>query len=120
MAEKFASVDDYVTSFPLEVQTILQEIRATARRVVPDGVEAISYNIPTLTLRGRPVVHFAAWKHHLSVYPRPEGDDELARDLAPHVAGRGTLKFSLDEPFPHELFERIVAALLEQRHATAD
>ena len=120
MAEKFASVDDYVATFPPKVQAVLEQIRATAHRTVPDGVEAISYDIPTIRLHGRSVVHFAAWKHHISVYPRPEADDDLGRDLAPHVAGRGTLKFPLDEPFPHELFERIVAALLEQRHASAE
>ena len=117
MAEKFASVDDYVATFAPDVREVLETIRAAAHRAVPDGGETISYNIPTITLDGRSLVHFAAWKHHVSVYPAPEADDDLARDLAPHVAGRGTLKFPLSEPFPVELFERIVAALLEQRHA---
>ena len=71
----------------------------------------ISYNIPTLKRDGRSVVHFAGWKAHVSLYPMPDGDADLERDLAPYSSGKGTLKFPLAEPIPLELVRRVVARL---------
>lgn len=71
MREKPATVDEYIGSFPPEVQHILHEVRRTIRRAIPDAEEAISYGIPTVTLEGRYVAYFAGWKGHVSVYPYP-------------------------------------------------
>ena len=49
------------------------------------------------------------------MYPVPEGDDALAHDIASYRSGKGTLKFMLDEPFPYELFDRLVAAAAARR-----
>ncbi len=71
--------------------------------------------IPTLTLDGRSVVHFAAWKHHLSRYPQPTGDPALARDLEPYAMGKGTLRFPLARPVPYDLVAHVVTQLLAER-----
>ena len=68
MAITFATVDDYIMSFPLAVQDVLDQIRRTMHAAAPGADEMISYNIPTLTLDGHPVVHFAGWARHVSVY----------------------------------------------------
>ena len=117
MAEKFATVDDYIGSFPEEIQVILQKVRRTIRSVVPDGEETISYDIPTIKLHGKYVVYFSGWKNHISVYPLPSGDEALERDLAPYKAGKGTAKFPLNKPIPYDLIKRIAGRLLEQRSA---
>ena len=111
----FATVDEYIASYPEEVRTILEEVRRTIRGVVPDCGETISYQIPTVTVDGQRLVYFAAWKHHLSVYPVPAGDDALDRELAPHLAAKGTLKFPYDKPIPYPLIKRVAQALLAQR-----
>jgi uncharacterized protein YdhG (YjbR/CyaY superfamily) len=111
MAEKFTSVEDYLDSFPPDVRRALEEIRATILGAVDGAVETISYNIPTVRVDGRPVVHYAGWKQHLSLYPVPAGDEDLVRELAPYVAGKGTLKFPLDQPIPHDLVVRIARQL---------
>ncbi|CAN5215290.1 hypothetical protein BH18ACT9_BH18ACT9_21720 [soil metagenome] len=115
MAQQFESVEDYIASFPETVQEVLEEIRATIHQVVPGAGEAISYQIAAVTLDGRPVVHFAGWKHHVSLYPMPEVDDGLGREVAPYLSGKSTVKFPLSEPVPHQLVERLVSRLLEQR-----
>jgi len=92
-------------------------VRRTIRAVVPDAAETISYDMPTWTLSGSSLVHLAAWKKHLSLYPAPELDEDLARTLAPNVAGRGTLQFPLSQPMPLEAIERVVRLLVEQRVA---
>ena len=117
----FATVDEYIGSFPGEVQPVLEAVRAAIRAVVPDTEERISYGIPTFMLDGRYVVYFSGWKRHVSVYPIPDtrGDAAFGRDLKPFMAGKGTLKFALDEPLPLELIGRVARRLLEQRLAKA-
>ena len=110
-----ASIDDYVAGFPPDVQEILQEIRRVAHAAVPGMAETIKYQMPTLTLDGTSLVHFAGWKHHLSLYPEPQADEELERELDPYRAGRGTLRFRLDQPIPYALIGRVVQQLARQR-----
>ena len=116
----FATVDEYIASFPPEVQRTLEEVRAAIRAVVPGTEERISYGIPTFALNGRYVVYFSGWKRHVSVYPIPGADPELAQAIKPFMAGKGTLKFALDKPIPIELIQRVAARLLEQRIARTD
>ena len=118
MTDKPATIDDYIGAFPADVRSILEEVRARLRSAVPTADEGISYGIPVLTLDGRYLVYFAGWKHHISVYPLPEGDATLVEAMAPYVAGKGTLKFPLSEPIPYDLIERVAARLLEERSAS--
>ena len=90
---------------------MLQQIRQEIHRAVPGSSEVISYNIPTMTRDGQRYVHFAGWKSHVSLYPTPEVDEDLARELEPYETGKGTLKFSLKKPIPYELVGRVAAAL---------
>jgi uncharacterized protein YdhG (YjbR/CyaY superfamily) len=117
MAEQHATVDEYIGSFPPEVQRVLDEIRRTIHRTIPDAEERISYNIPTFTLDGRYVVYFAGWKGHVSVYPVPGGDQAFEQDIAPYRSGKGTLKFRLDAPIPYDLIERLATLLAAERAA---
>ncbi len=115
MAEQFATIDQYIRTFPEDVQVILEEVRRRIRNVVPEAGETISYQIPTMTLSGRHLVYFAAWKHHISVYPVPPVDESFEQELAPYRAGRGTVRFPLNKPIPYGLIERLVALLVQQR-----
>ena len=110
-----ATVDEYVASFPPDVQRTLEEVRAAIRAAVPGTEERISYGIPTFALDGRYVVYFSGWKRHVSVYPIPDADPDLARRIAPYQSGKGTLKFPLDKPMPLDLITAVAARLLEQR-----
>jgi uncharacterized protein YdhG (YjbR/CyaY superfamily) len=115
VAEQFATIDQYIGSFPEDVQVILEEVRRRIRNVAPEAGETISYQIPTMTLSGRHLVYFAAWKHHISVYPVPAADESFEQELAPYRAGRGTVKFPLNKPIPYGFIERLVALLVQQR-----
>jgi uncharacterized protein YdhG (YjbR/CyaY superfamily) len=112
----FATVDEYIASFPPEVQEALQAVRGALRKAAPGTDETISYGIPTLTLDGQYVVYFAGWKRHISLYPIPADDPVLASEMAPYIAGKGTLRFPLNMPIPLDLVERVVEGLLRQRH----
>ena len=115
MATAFATIDDYIASFPEGVQPILQRVRDTIGDVAPGADETISYGMPTVTLDGRYLVYFAGWKNHISVYPAPDGDESFERQIAPYRASKGTLKFPLRKPVPYDLIEQVVQLLVKQR-----
>jgi uncharacterized protein YdhG (YjbR/CyaY superfamily) len=102
-----ANIDEYIASYSPDVQSILEKIRATIRKAVPEAQEKISYRIPTFTLHGN-LIHFAAFKQHVGLYPPVTGDEKLQADIARYRGEKGNLKFPLDEPIPYALITRIV------------
>jgi uncharacterized protein YdhG (YjbR/CyaY superfamily) len=104
----YKSVDDYIASQPKAVQGVLKRVRSIIRKAVPAAEEVISYKIPTYKLHGRPVLYFAGWKQHYSLYPST--DRIVARfedDLAPYEVSKGTIRFPLSDPIPVKLIEGI-------------
>lgn len=110
------AVEEYIAGFPPAVQQVLREVREVILAAVPEGGETISYQIPTVTLHGKPVVHYAGWAKHVSLYPVPRGDEEFDRVVAPYRSGKGTVKLPLSEPVPRDLVRRQVELLLAERH----
>jgi uncharacterized protein YdhG (YjbR/CyaY superfamily) len=104
----FTSIDEYIASFPEATQKILEELRSTVRAAAPDAKEKISYQIPTFELNGRNLVHVAAWKKHIAMYPIPAGSERFEKEVAQYIDGKGTLKFPLDKPLPLKLIREIV------------
>ena len=108
MKNKSNSIDEYIDTFPEDVQTVLKQVRKTIKAAAPQAGEKISYGIPTFTLNGKYLIYFAGWKHHISIYPIPTADDSFNQEIAPYVAGKGTLKFPVDKPIPLKLKTKIV------------
>jgi len=77
--------------------------------------ETISYGIPTIMLGGRPLLYFAGWKRHISLYPAPAGDEALERRLGPYRAEKSTLKFPLSQPVPYDLVAQVARLSLRRR-----
>jgi uncharacterized protein YdhG (YjbR/CyaY superfamily) len=109
-----ASVDDYIASFPDEVQAALQEVRRAVQNAAPTATESISYGMPTVSM-GKARIHFAGWKRHVALYAIPTMDGELESGLARYRGDRGTLTFPLAEPLPYDLIEQAVAATMDLR-----
>jgi uncharacterized protein YdhG (YjbR/CyaY superfamily) len=104
----FKSVDEYIASHPEAVQGLLKRVRSTLRKAVPEAKEVISYKIPTYKLPGGPVLYFAGWKRHYSLYPATDHVVEAFKDdLAPYEVDKGTIRFPFSEPVPVKLIERI-------------
>ncbi len=117
MTKQYTTIDDYISSCPEDIQGILTQVRQVARSTAPAADETISYGIPTLTLDGRDLVSFAAWKRHIGLYPLPAVDDALAQELAPYRAAKSTVRFPLNKPIPYDLIARLVALHVQQRLA---
>jgi uncharacterized protein YdeI (YjbR/CyaY-like superfamily)/uncharacterized protein YdhG (YjbR/CyaY superfamily) len=104
----FRSVDEYIASQPEGVQETLGRIRSTIRKAVPGAEEVISYGIPTYKLHGGPVLYFAAWKRHCSLYPATQRVVAAFHDeLAAYEVHKGTIRFPLSQPVPLKLIGRI-------------
>jgi uncharacterized protein YdhG (YjbR/CyaY superfamily) len=104
----FKSVDEYIASQPEVVQDILGRVRSTIRKAVPEAEEVISYKIPTYKLHSGPVLYFAGWKQHYSLYPATERLVAAFKDeLAPYEVNKGTIRFPLSQPVPVKLIGRI-------------
>jgi uncharacterized protein YdhG (YjbR/CyaY superfamily) len=104
----FKSVDEYVATFPKGTQKVLQQLRGTIRKALPEAEEVISYKMPAYRLGDRPVVWFAGWKTTYSIYPLTGRlFEELKGELAPFKVNKSTLRFPLSQPVPVKLIERI-------------
>jgi uncharacterized protein YdhG (YjbR/CyaY superfamily) len=103
----FTSIDEYIATFPEEVQVKLEELRATIKAAAPDAEEKISYQMPTFALKGN-LVHFAAHKTHIGFYPTPSGIEAFQRELSVYESSKGAVQFPIDKPLPLELISKIV------------
>ena len=101
------NIDEYIAGFPRDVQDILEKIRMTIRKAAPDAGETISYRMPTFTLKGN-LVHFAAHKKHIGLYPTPSGIEKFEDELSAYRSSKGAVQFPLDRPIPFDLISEIV------------
>lgn len=107
------NIDEYIAGFPAEVQAILQKIRTTIRKAAPGAEEKISYQIPSFALHGN-LIHFAAFKKHIGLYPAPRTVAKFKHELSAYEGGKGTVQFPLDKPIPFDLIKRIVQFRVER------
>ena len=106
--KSFKTIDEYVSTFPREVQVVLEELRQAIRKSAPEAEETISYGIPTFDLNGFHLVHFAAYKNHIGFYPTSSGITAFKKELSLFKTSKGTVQFPLDKPIPFDLIKKIV------------
>ena len=117
MTAPSTGVDDYLSSLPETARAVMEELRRTVHAVVPGAGEAIRYKMPTFTLDGESLVHLAAWKNHVGLYPLPPLDGDLAAAVEPYRGAKDAMHLPLRGPVPYELVGRVVAVLAERRRA---
>jgi len=101
------SIDEYISMFPSNVQKTLERMRQTIRECAPGAEETISYQIPTFKLNGN-LVHFAAFRDHISFFPTSSGREAFKKELSMYKGGKGTIQFPMDKPIPYDLVRKIV------------
>lgn len=117
-AKSFTSIDEYIATFPKDIQEILEKIRATVRDAAPDAEEKISYQMPTFFLNGN-LVHFAAFPKHIGFYPTPSGIEAFQKQLSRYESAKGSVQFPLDKPIPYGLIRKIVKFRVKENLAKA-
>jgi uncharacterized protein YdhG (YjbR/CyaY superfamily) len=101
------TIDEFISQYPPEVQTILQKIRALIQKSAPGAEEAMAYGIPTFKLNGKNLVHFSAFKEHIGFYPTPSGITKFKKELSAYEGAKGSVKFPLTKPIPYALIGKI-------------
>jgi uncharacterized protein YdhG (YjbR/CyaY superfamily) len=107
------TIDEYIADFPLEIQVVLEQIRATIRDTAPDATETIKYGMPTFVQYGN-LIYFAAFQEHIGLYPTPSGIEAFKAELIKYDQSKGTIRFPFGTPVPLELIARIVKFRLEE------
>ncbi len=115
---KTASVDNYIKSYPENVQVLLNQIRATIKDNAPEAEESISYQMPAYKTNGKPLIYFAGFKNHIGVYATPSGHTQFEKELSGYKQGKGSVQFPLNKPIPLTLIARIVKFKLEENRKT--
>ena len=107
---EFSNIDEYIAAAPAGVRRILEDIRQVVIDQVPGATETIGYQMPAFR-QCKVFFYFAAFKHHIGVYPPVKGDRDLQKALLPYRGEKGNLKFPLGHPIPYDLIGRVAAAL---------
>lgn len=100
------TIDEYIEAQPEEVQPRLREVREILRSAIPEAEERISWSMPTYW-RGRNLIHFAASKKHLGLYPGGEATTVFAEALKGYEVSKGTIRIPWDRELPQALIRSI-------------
>ena len=117
--KQFKTIDEYIKTFPGNVQGILERMRQTVRKAAPEAEEASSYQIPGFKLNGN-LVWFAAFKNHIGFYPTNAGIKAFEKELSPYKRAKGSVQFPIDKPIPYELVKKMVMFRREENLGKRD
>jgi uncharacterized protein YdhG (YjbR/CyaY superfamily) len=104
----YQSIDEYIGTFPDDIQSRLESMRQIIKSVIPGAIETISYQIPTFKINNKNIVHFSAYKKHIGLYPGPSAIEHFKEELSQYKWSKAAVQFPLDNPIPSELVKKIV------------
>lgn len=109
------AVEAHLAAVPQPQQDTLRAVRAHLRTVLPDAEEGIRYNMPAFILDGALVASYEGFKQHCSYFPCSGSTLEAVGPLKGGTqAGKGTLKFPVDQPLPLATVRKLVKARLAE------
>jgi uncharacterized protein YdhG (YjbR/CyaY superfamily) len=114
----FTTIDEYISTFPEEVQAAHEHVRQAIHKAAPRATETMSYNMPTFDLGGKHLVFFAGWKQHISLHPVPAGDEAFQQELSHFKRAKGTIQFPLEKPILYDFVEQLVTFLMKEKTST--
>lgn len=116
--KNITNIDQYIETYPEDIQKILKKIRKTIATAARGAEEAIKYQLPTFILHGN-LVHFGGFKEHIGFYPAPSAIVKFKKELAPYDGAKGSIKFPLDKPIPYALITKITQFRVKENTAKA-
>ncbi|MCH7410759.1 DUF1801 domain-containing protein [Belliella sp. DSM 111904] len=107
-------VNEYIDGFADPVKSILLKIREIVLLQAPEALESIAYGMPAYKTCGKPLVYYAAFKHHIGFYATPTGHEKFKDSLSKYKQGKGSVQFPLDQEIPYGLIEQMVKFRFEE------
>jgi uncharacterized protein YdhG (YjbR/CyaY superfamily) len=108
-------IDQYLEALEEPKRTTLVLLRQAILDVLPEADQGISYGVPAFRVRGKTIAGFAAFKNHLSYLPHSGSVfPRLKDELKGYSTSSGALRFSVDEPLPAPLVEKLIAMRLQE------
>ena len=107
-SKTFSTVDEYIASFPPEIQEKLQTIREHIFKTLPEITESISYNMPAYKFKKKPIIYFAGHLNHLGIYALPNAHEHFKEKLQAYKQGKGSIQISYAKPIPLELITELI------------
>ncbi len=106
----FKSADEYIATFPPEIQEILQTVRKAIRDAVPEAEEVISYQIPAFKYHGW-VMYYSAYAKHFSLSMPPPFTAFVVfkEQLKQYKQSKSAVQFPYDQPVPVKLIGDMAA-----------
>ena len=116
------TVEEYLAALPAERRAVMEHLRRTIRAAAPDAIESIAYSMPAFrTPSGQFLVSYAAYKRHYSLFPANQtAVATLGDEIAPFVAGKGTLQFPIAAAIPAALVTQVVKIRLAEVEGRGD
>jgi uncharacterized protein YdhG (YjbR/CyaY superfamily) len=114
---KATTVEEHLANLPADRRATMEELRRTIRSAAPTSIETIAYSMPAFrTADGRFLLSYDAYKRHYSLFPASaDVRAQLGAEIAPYVAGRGTLQFPIGSPVPLDLVRRVVEIRVREK-----
>lgn len=100
------TIDAYIAAQPESIQPFLHKVRDTIRAALPEAQERISWRMPTYWNKHN-IIHFAAFKKHIGLYPGPKAIENFADRLTAYKTSKGAVQLPYSEPLPLELIAEI-------------
>ena len=107
------TIDEYIAAQSEETRPILINIREAIRVAAPNAIEKISWHMPTFW-QSENLVHFAAFKKHISIFIGEEAVSVFMDKLADFKTKKGTVQLPIDVPVDYLLIAEIIRWRVQQ------
>jgi uncharacterized protein YdhG (YjbR/CyaY superfamily) len=108
-------VEAYFRMIPEEAQAALKKLQATIHQIIPGAPEVISYQIPTIKYKGKPLIAYAGYKNHCSLYTISKAlIKEMNKELAQYETSGVTIQFPVNKPLPAALVKKIIQGRIRE------
>jgi uncharacterized protein YdhG (YjbR/CyaY superfamily) len=109
------NVDEYLACVTEPARSTLIKVRAAIRSAMPaEATEAISYQMPAFKYKGRPLLWFAAFSNHCSLFPTASVVEAIKNELKGFSISKGTIQFPVDKPLSAALLKKMVKLRIAQ------